>query len=301
MCHGDTDAARTEDSPAVRLLRALNGLSFSCSNAELIESEAERRHRARDMRDSLLNAAAQDVSERVNRKVVEGAPFEESITEITAFRAENEAWSPPPATEEVKKVIGGIADDLATHAAHAEQAVREGGAADLDNAMSPNSKGQPRSIELAHLFDDARSLSACNRPCVRWLEGEVTITADEAVNREPEHDDAKRTERAEAIDWLRLTLADGPMLATEVKEVAKESQGIAPRTLERAKKEADVEAYRPKNPGPWFWRLPDGGADRHTPKDEDGGGLAFCSERSAKDELETPAKGTPPHRQTATH
>lgn len=105
------------------------------------------------------------------------------------------------------------------------------------------------------------------RACVRWMDGEVTITADEAVNREPKQDDAKRTERDEAADWLRQTLANGPMLAKEVKELAKEGEGIAARTLDRAKKAAGVEAYRPENPGPWYWRLSEAGTVRHVPKE----------------------------------
>lgn len=104
------------------------------------------------------------------------------------------------------------------------------------------------------------------RACIRWMDGEVTITADEAVNREPQQDDERRTERDEAADWLRQTLANGPMLAKEVKELAKEGEGIAPRTLDRAKKAVSVIAYRPENPGPWYWRLSEAGAARHDPK-----------------------------------
>lgn len=120
-----------------------------------------------------------------------------------------------------------------------------------------------------------------DRPCVRWQEWEVTITADEAVNREPLHDCKNRTERDEAADWLRQILADGPRPAKEVRELAKESEGIAPRTLDRAKKTASVEAYRPENPGTWYWRLQGTGAERHTLKDEDGGDLAFCPDDRA--------------------
>lgn len=124
------------------------------------------------------------------------------------------------------------------------------------------------------------------RPCVRWMDGEVTMTADEAVNRDPQHEDQKRTERDEAADWLRQTLAEGPMLSKEVQEQAKEGEGIAKRTLDRAKKAAGVVAYRPENPGPWYWRLPDDGqtddeAERHTPKVACGGALAFCPDDSA--------------------
>lgn len=139
-----------------------------------------------------------------------------------------------------------------------------------------------------------------DRPCVLWLEGEVTITADEAVNRDPHQDDEKRTERDEAVHWLRRTLADGAMPAKEVRELAKEAEGIAPRTLDRAKKAAGVEAYHPENPGPWYWRLPGSGAERHTPKGKGGGVLAFCPEDSASGDSEAPSGGTLPDRHVFT-
>jgi len=118
------------------------------------------------------------------------------------------------------------------------------------------------------------------RACVRWMDGEVTITADEAVNRELQSDEGKRTERDEAADWLRKTLGNGPMPAKEVREQAKEGEGIAHRTLDRAKKAAGVEAYRPENPGPWYWRLPDAGAPRQDTEGASGGAVAFCPDDS---------------------
>jgi putative DNA primase/helicase len=137
------------------------------------------------------------------------------------------------------------------------------------------------------------------RPCVRWLEGEVTITADEAVNREPQHGDGKRTECDEAADWLREALAGGPMPAKEIRELAKESEGIATRTLDRAKKSAGIEAFRPENPGPWYWRLPGAGAHcHHDPKGEIGGNVAICSGASARADFDAESGGTLPHCQT---
>ena len=101
------------------------------------------------------------------------------------------------------------------------------------------------------------------RPCVRWIDVEVTITADEVVNRDAPRDDEKLTEQDEAADWLRKILANGPMPAAELKDIAKEGEGIALRTLDRAKKTVGVIAFRPKNPGPWFWQLPVDQAVRH--------------------------------------
>jgi hypothetical protein len=120
------------------------------------------------------------------------------------------------------------------------------------------------------------------RPCVRWIDGEITITANEAMSRGSHHEGKNRTELDEATDWLRQTLADGPLRATEVKELAKEVEGIAPRTLDRAKKVARVETYRLENPGPWYWRTPNARAERQASKSEDVGALAFCPDDSAK-------------------
>jgi hypothetical protein len=113
---------------------------------------------------------------------------------------------------------------------------------------------------------------------IQWDGREVTWTADDAVSYEPERKDGqKETERDEAAAWLRDALADGPMPAKEVREAAKEAEGIAPRTLDRAKQAVGVEAYRPENPGPWFWRLPAEGEQSATaPESEKGGALAFC-------------------------
>lgn len=62
----------------------------------------------------------------------------------------------------------------------------------------------------------------------------------------------------EAVEWLRGALAHGPRLAKDVDEEARKGEGISKTTLERAKQAAKVKAYRLENPGPWYWRLPEG-------------------------------------------
>ncbi|MEM1167390.1 MAG: AAA family ATPase [Planctomycetota bacterium] len=115
-----------------------------------------------------------------------------------------------------------------------------------------------------------------DRPCVCWHEGEVNLTADDAVNMDAEGDSDRRTQHDEAVSWLRKALVDGPKLGKALKEDAREGEGISWRTLERAKKTLSVEAFRPENPGPWYWRLPDPSAPRQGPGDWRGGGLAVC-------------------------
>lgn len=106
------------------------------------------------------------------------------------------------------------------------------------------------------------------RPCIQWQEGTVNITADEVVNRRNVDDDGKASEKDEAVDWLRQALAAGSRPSKDVIEEAREVEGISKRTLERAKKDLGVEAYRPKNPGPWRWRLPTAEHTATTPPDE---------------------------------
>ena len=133
---------------------------------------------------------------------------------------------------------------------------------------------------------DATDDAGLPRPCIRWRSGTVDITADDAVNREPERDNAKRTERDEAAEWLRQALAAGPQRSKALLEQAKETEGIAERTLRRAMKSVGVDAYRPKNPGPWWWRLPTAEAQRHQPKDVQSGNLAICTEASSNGDPE---------------
>lgn len=115
------------------------------------------------------------------------------------------------------------------------------------------------------------------RPCVRWHDGTVDITADDAVNREP-ITQSQSTERDEAAEWLQQALAAGARPAKDIIEEAQQVKTISKRTLDRAKKAIGVDAYRIKNPGPWWWRLPDHEHNAIAPQGEEGGNLAMCSD-----------------------
>jgi putative DNA primase/helicase len=71
----------------------------------------------------------------------------------------------------------------------------------------------------------------------------VELPADDRQQRQ---DDAK--------DWLRDFLLAGPVLQKEIRE-AVEANGHSWRTIERAKRDLGIEAFREKVPGPWWWRL----------------------------------------------
>ncbi len=93
-------------------------------------------------------------------------------------------------------------------------------------------------------------------PVVAWYADAVTITADEALA-----DAARAPAEPKAIDeaaeWLRDSLAAGPMTADEVHAGAR-NEGIAKRTLNRAKSELGVKSTREGfgNGSRWVWSLP---------------------------------------------
>ena len=76
------------------------------------------------------------------------------------------------------------------------------------------------------------------------------MTADRLVSMETLPDMSKLDE---AEDWLRTTLADGPMEANHVLERARAAV-IAERTLRRAKERLKVQSRQDGNS--WAWVLP---------------------------------------------
>lgn len=97
---------------------------------------------------------------------------------------------------------------------------------------------------------------------VEWI-GETPHTArsllDVPVAEEDRAErDQERGARAEARAWLRDALAAGPVPAGDVQAAAKRD-GVAPRTLDRAKGDLGVVASRQggiADAGRWAWRLP---------------------------------------------
>jgi len=62
--------------------------------------------------------------------------------------------------------------------------------------------------------------------------------------------------RDEAKKFLTDILANGPVLKTEIEEAAK-ANGIAERTLFRAKSDLGISAEKKGQNGQWRWRLPE--------------------------------------------
>ena len=102
-------------------------------------------------------------------------------------------------------------------------------------------------------------------PSTAWESEPVTLSVDEALNDNGQgqgHDNGA-PERDEAAKWLRETLADGPLEAKTVYTQARQD-GVAKRTLDRAKRGLRVIAYREGfgADGSWLWKLPQA-PDRH--------------------------------------
>ncbi|RAO75793.1 AAA family ATPase [Dyella jiangningensis] len=91
-------------------------------------------------------------------------------------------------------------------------------------------------------------------PFVTWDLDPVNISADEALAPTTGHESTV----ADAIEFLRDILRDGPVKVNEVKAEAN-AAGLSPRTIERAKAELPVIAQRftegNNGRGYWTWKL----------------------------------------------
>ena len=119
------------------------------------------------------------------------------------------------------------------------------------------------------------------RPCVAWQEGEVSITADDAL-ADDRDGHGERTEREDCAEWLTGLLANGPVLAREVEREAREA-GHSVATLRRAKAKIKAESRRSVFGGPWEWSLPTPTKDAHIPKMPTEGAHSPASEHLPED------------------
>lgn len=127
---------------------------------------------------------------------------------------------------------------------------------------------------------------------VQWEPGPVQTTAGEVLARG--NGAGGQDKGNEAEQWLRDVLSDGPMPSSDIKAQA-ERDGMAWRTIERAKKSMGVIATREGfgSDGKWVWVLP---IDRHhQPKDRqdrqaqslaDNGGVCASEPESAGGQAE---------------
>jgi hypothetical protein len=93
-------------------------------------------------------------------------------------------------------------------------------------------------------------------PLIQW-EGEVMITAEEALaaSRPAKGRGGRKTDHVE--EFLCDMLAGGPILATIVNERA-EAHGFSPQQLRTAKRKLGIVVFKEKVfQGQWKWALPE--------------------------------------------
>ncbi|MCC6492586.1 MAG: AAA family ATPase [Pirellulales bacterium] len=95
---------------------------------------------------------------------------------------------------------------------------------------------------------------------IQWEREPVAMSADDALARE-QSEPVDPSAVDDAVAWLTEELAAGPRTAKELRDGAK-ADGIAWRTVERAKAKLRIENGPDGFGGPWVWTMPDGGSLR---------------------------------------
>jgi putative DNA primase/helicase len=120
----------------------------------------------------------------------------------------------------------------------------------MKNNLGPDATGLAFRIEGATLSSPAGPLETSR---VLWDSEPVPMTADEAMQADSASKSASALEGAR--EWLRETLANGPVAATDVLDRAK-AEGISEKTLRRASKDLKVQKVKEAMEGGWEWSLP---------------------------------------------
>jgi putative DNA primase/helicase len=120
------------------------------------------------------------------------------------------------------------------------------------NNLARDAKALRYGMGVKKVGYDAKLGVDINAPFIIWHPQHVEITANEAMQAACGH-----TAKREAREFLLERLEVGPMKAEDVIEEAK-LDGIAKRTLDRAKKELGVKSRKTpsKFGGEWYWELP---------------------------------------------
>jgi putative DNA primase/helicase len=120
------------------------------------------------------------------------------------------------------------------------------------NNLAPDKKALRYGMGNKVVGHDRKLGVDIDAPYIVWHPQHVEITANEAMAAAGGH-----TAKREARDFLLERLEAGPVMADDIIEEAKQ-EGIAKRTLDRAKKELGVKSRKTpsKFDGEWFWELP---------------------------------------------
>jgi len=105
-----------------------------------------------------------------------------------------------------------------------------------------------------HGFAYSITVAENGAPYVLWEDKPVEVTADDVLNNVDESDD-DLSARDEAKDWILAQLENGAVPSNEILSKAKKD-GIAIRTLKRAKADLKIESTRKDSH--WSWIAPEG-------------------------------------------
>jgi hypothetical protein len=106
----------------------------------------------------------------------------------------------------------------------------------------------PEVPTLSYIVDDHG-----DGPVVAWGTEPVPITADEALQAQTRDED-QQAERRECNQWLRETLANGPVFVREIWRRGKE-EGFSRDALKRAKTRIGATTLREGFQSKCSWRL----------------------------------------------
>ena len=120
------------------------------------------------------------------------------------------------------------------------------------NNLARDTKALRYGMSIKTVGHDKRLGLDIEAPFIVWHPQHVEITANEAMAAAGGH-----TAKREAREFLLVRLEGGAVKQDELVDEAKQ-EGIAKRTLDRAKKEMGVKSWkeRGKSDGAWFWELP---------------------------------------------
>jgi putative DNA primase/helicase len=129
----------------------------------------------------------------------------------------------------------------------------------VKNNLAPLGKGLAFRLEQRIVGEPDKGIVASS---VVWDSEPVTVTADQALQAADAEGGADRTERAEAEQFLRDTLAAGPVAAADVKREAI-AAGLSWATVRRAQNRLGIRPSRHAESGDglggcghWYWSLP---------------------------------------------
>lgn len=125
--------------------------------------------------------------------------------------------------------------------------------------LSPDNENKERRLFLpgkSNIAATAKGLAftlSGDPAAVNWEPDPIDMTADDAMAMEGHDNDVSAVD--EAMSWLENALAAGPRSGKEIQDASR-VDGIANRTLRRAKDKLNITCGPDGYGGPWVWRLP---------------------------------------------